>query len=316
VRWETLGTYGFLATDDPAHLRDAFALAREVLADVDRTCSRFRDDSDLVRANARPGRWVAVDPLLVAAVEVGVAAARTTDGLVDPCLGRPLVQLGYDADLAVVRRRATGPTTLPTAPTAHAWREIRTDPEGALRVPAGCAIDLGATAKAWASDLVAATVVDRLGCHLVVSLGGDLRVAGPDGVPHPGWPVSVTERPDGPDVEQVWLSAGGLATSSTTARRWAHGTGEVHHVVDPRTGRPTDEHWRTATATGPTCAAANVASTAALVLGTDAPAWLAAHGVTARLIDRDGAHTRVGDWPAPETHAPTPTAVRTMKGED
>jgi len=73
-------------------------------------------------------------------------------------------------------------------------------------------------------------------------------------------------------------------------------------VHDPRTGRPTDERWRTATATGPTCVAANVATTAALVLGEAAPAWLAENGVTARLVDRTGTVTRIGGWPAVPAH--------------
>ncbi len=304
VRWDTLGTYGYLATGDPARLDDAHTIAREVLAAVDRTCSRFRDDSDLEHANRQPGRWVTVDPLLVAAVDVAVAAARATDGLVDPCLGRSLVLLGYDADLAVVQSRGPVPGHRVT-PTPDAWQQIGTDPEGGLLVPEGCAIDLGATCKAWASDLVAASIVDRLGCDMVVSLGGDVRIAGPE---QPGWAIDITERPGDDDPEQVWLTGGGLATSSTTGRRWASEHGDVHHVLDPRTGRPTDEHWRTATATGATCVAANVATTAALVLGAAAPAWLEANDVTARLVDRDGAVTRIGAWPEP---APTPTTQPT-----
>jgi thiamine biosynthesis lipoprotein len=306
-----LGTYAFLATGDPTRLDDAFSIARDVLDAVDRTCSRFREDSDLQVANRRPGRWVTVDPLLVAAVDVAVAAADATDGLVDPCLGRSMVMLGYDADLRVVRRRGPRPDRrADLTPTPDAWRQIGTDPEGGLRVPEGCAIDLGATCKAWASDLVAASIVDRLGCDLIVSLGGDVRIAGPAdpaGSGHPGWAIDVTERPGDDDPERIQLDRGGLATSSTAERRWAGGSGDVHHVLDPRTGRPTDEHWRTATATGATCVAANVATTAALVLGADAPAWLESNDVTARLVDRTGAVTRIGGWPADtrQTYAET-----------
>lgn len=311
VRWNTLGTYGFLATDDPSLLDEAHRVALGVLADVDRTCSRFRDDSDLSRANANPGTWVAVDPLLVAAVRVAVDAAEATAGLVDPCLGRSLVWLGYDADLAVVQERsAAAPRTPPPPPRQQAWREIRVDPDGAIRIPADCALDLGATAKAWASDFVAGTIVERLGCHLIISLGGDIRIDGPPDIEHPGWPVSVTERPDDTDgAEQIWLSAGGLATSSTRARRWRNSEQQCHHLLDPRTHRPTTEFLRTATATGPSCVAANTATTAALVLGEDAAAWLSRRSVSARLVTRDGAVTRVGKWPSPthETEAVTPT---------
>jgi FAD:protein FMN transferase len=305
ARWTALGTYVHLATGDPADLPGARRTAEHLLAEVDRTCSRFRADSDLVRANRRPGRWTPVDPLLVAAVQVAVEAAAVTDGLVDPCLGRALVRLGYDRDLHVVHRRAHPVDRPPPPPQPRLWREIGLDPEGALRVPGGCALDLGATGKAWAADLLAAQVVDRFGAHVLVSLGGDVRIDGPD-TPRPDWTVRVTEDVDDAEGEVVAVAGGGVATSSTRARRWRTRHGVAHHVLDPRTRRPTDEHWRTVTATGPTCVAANVASTAALVLGRAAVPWLEQHAVTARLVHRDGALTRTGGWPA----APAPRRSR------
>ena len=42
---------------------------------------------------------------------------------------------------------------------------------------------------------------------------------------------------------------------------------------------------------------ANTASTAALVLGTEAPYWLAAHGIAARLERLDGSVVTVAGWP-------------------
>jgi thiamine biosynthesis lipoprotein len=46
--------------------------------------------------------------------------------------------------------------------------------------------------------------------------------------------------------------------------------------------------------------AANTASTASLVLGASAPAWLAERGLPARLVARDGSVTVVGGWPEAE----------------
>jgi thiamine biosynthesis lipoprotein len=107
----------------------------------------------------------------------------------------------------------------------------------------------------------------------------------------------VAEHPDdlGDGVEV--LLSGGLATSSTVVRRWRAGTVARHHLIDPRTGLPVEGGFRTVTAVGHSCLAANTASTAAVVLGTDAPAWLAARGVTARLVAEDGSVTTVGAWP-------------------
>ncbi len=295
ARWELWGTYAFLAVTDPSTLSAATSTAQLVLDDIDRACSRFRPDSSLSEVNRHAGRWVEADPLLVAALRVALDAARWTEGLVDPCLGAVLVSLGYDRDLEAV---VTRPPSLPMPSTVHrrnAWRAIEVA-EAAIRIPAGVSLDLGATCKAWAADLLAETLVEELGCGVVVSLGGDLRVLGPEGSA-PSWPVQVTERPGDSDGLEVAVTDG-LATSSTLVRRWWTTLGEQHHLLDPRTGRPVQGPYRTVTAAGRSCVAANTASTAALVLGEAAPSWLEARDVTARLVSADGAVTTVGGWPA------------------
>jgi len=295
ARFDAFGTYGFLAVRRADALADAVAVAERVVADIDATCSRFRDDSDLTRANRHPGRWVDVDPLLVAAVEVACEAAERTGGLVSPLLGRPLVQLGYDRDFGELAA-ATGVVDLPwvDVPDLDAWRDVGVDRAGRLRIPAGTALDLGSTGKAWAADLVATGIERELGAAAVVSLGGDVRVAVPDGRP---WAVTVSEFPGSAPATGIGLESGGLATSSTQVRRWSQAGVARHHLLDPRTGRPAPEIWRTVTATGPTCVAANTASTAAVILGGEAQAWLGQHGVTARLVAADGAPSYQGGWP-------------------
>ncbi|MBS45941.1 MAG: thiamine biosynthesis protein [Nocardioides sp.] len=298
-----------MAVADPADLPTARALVEQVMRDVDEVASRFRDDSDLARVNAAPGTWVDVDPLLVAAVRVALAAAAATDGLVHPLLGRPLVELGYDRDLGLLVERpasADRPVLETDAPALDSWHRVATE-DDAVRVPDGTALDLGATAKAWAVDLAATALeVHGLGPALV-SIGGDLRTVGDD-----AWPVAVAEQPGTPlaDADDlVELRAGALATSSTRVRRWTHAGVVRHHLLDPRAGQPAAETWRTVTVAASTCTEANTASTAAVVLGDTAPGWLTDRGYAARLVAADGAVTLVGPWPAPETPA-TPIGAR------
>ncbi len=297
ARFRALGTYVHVATAGAVALAEAERLVRGVLVEVDRSCSRFRPDSDLSRANRAPGRRVAVDPLLVSAVGAALGVAEQTDGLVSPLLGRTLVALGYDRDFdALGPTRTTTPApsraTAP-APEPGAWTRLEVGVDW-VRVPEGTTLDLGSSGKAWASDLCAATVQAVLGVGTLVSLGGDISVAGED-----TWPVEVRERPDSVAADQlVSMTGGGLATSSTQVRRW-HQRGVVrHHLVDPRTGLPAAEVWRTVTTTGPTCVAANAAATAAIILGHEAPGWLARRGVDARLVaGGDATVVRVGAWP-------------------
>jgi thiamine biosynthesis lipoprotein len=92
------------------------------------------------------------------------------------------------------------------------------------------------------------------------------------------------------------IREGALATSSTTVRRWRRGGQIVNHLIDPRTGRPCQGPWRTATVVAADCVTANGAATCAIVLGDAAPAWLEARGLPARLIANDGSIAFVGGW--------------------
>lgn len=304
TRWtdfRALGTYVHVqTTGDLAH---AQRRSREILDAVDLACSRFRPDSDLSRANEAPGSWTKVSGLFLAALRVAIAAARETDGILDPCIGHSLIELGYDVDFDQVRRRSEVRVVRRAAPVLGAWASIEIE-DGSVRVPVGTSLDLGATAKAWASDLVARSLADESGAAVLVSLGGDISIAGPPAEPV-RWPIDITEHPGGiaEQVEpaHIWLDSGGLATSSTQVRRWRAGGLVRHHLIDPRTGLPAVGPWRTVTATGPSCVAANTASTAALILGDEAAGWLAVRGVSARLVAHDATTVRIGDWPAATT---------------
>jgi thiamine biosynthesis lipoprotein len=160
-------------------------------------------------------------------------------------------------------------------------------------------IDLGATAKALAADRCARRVHTATGASVLVNLGGDIALAGP--APDGGWPIHVTDdhRSDASaEGQTIALAAGGLATSSTTVRRWRVGEVELHHIVDPRSGAPVDEVWRTVSVVARTCVEANTASTAAIVRGEAAPAWLERIGLPARLVRRDGTTAYACGWPA------------------
>jgi thiamine biosynthesis lipoprotein len=167
-----------------------------------------------------------------------------------------------------------------------------------VTLPAGVALDLGATAKALAADRSARAAHDAGAAGVLVSLGGDIATCGP--APAGGWTIHVTDdHRDGPGApgQTIAIRSGGLATSSIATRRWRHAGRELHHVLDPRSGQPVSGPWRTVSVAAATCAEANVASTAAIVLGDDAPAWLAEHGLPARLVALDGRVLIQGGWP-------------------
>jgi thiamine biosynthesis lipoprotein len=306
--WEALGTTVVLRVSEAAALWPARAAVERELAAIDRACSRFREDSELAYVNSRAGRRMAVQPLLLEALELALRAASLTDGDVDPTVGRALELAGYDRDWRLLDAAGEAPARPRAliARTHSGWRSVELDHAGSwVRVPAGITLDLGATAKALAADRAAAAAADAAGCGALVSLGGDLATAGP--APRQGWLVRVTDdhrsATDAPG-QTIAIADGGLATSSTTVRRWSHEGRTRHHIIDPRSGEPALGRWRTVSVAAASCADANIASTAALVRGSRAGAWLSEQGLPARMVDRRGRVSVVGGWPEKD---PSPT---------
>jgi len=299
AQFNALGTTAELITD-PATLGDALSCLVQELEAIDLACSRFRADSEVMRLRAAAGQWVTASALFREALHAGVRAAAATDGDVDPTVGASLDALGWDRDFGVVVSRGE-PAKIALVPAAG-WRRIEIDDERErVRVPTGVTIDLGATAKALAADRAATAAYAATGAGVLVNLGGDVAVAGP--APAPGWPVLVTDdhrTSTDADGETVAIHSGGLATSSTTVRRWQTPYGFVHHIVDPRHGAPAPEVWRTVSVCAASCVDANTASTAAIVRGERAPVWLQSLALPARLVRVDGRVVHTDGWPDAE----------------
>ncbi|MHA6758020.1 FAD:protein FMN transferase [Streptacidiphilus sp. PAMC 29251] len=297
ISFPALGTTAVLVVAQGAATAAARRVLEQELAAIDLACSRFRPDSELSRANAAQGRPFQVGALFAQALDVALRAAELTGGLVDPTVGPALAALGYDRTFAAVRPEDVRPAV--PVPAAG-WRQIEWDPATRwLRLPAGTALDLGATAKALAADRAAARAARAAGCGVLVSLGGDLSAAG--GAPADGWQVEIADHHaaatpvPGPVVA---VRGGGLATSGIVARTWRRGGRTLHHLVDPATGDVPAPCWRTVSVAAATCVDANTASTAAVLLGERAPRWLQERSLPARLVRSDGSVVSTGGWPA------------------
>jgi thiamine biosynthesis lipoprotein len=137
-----------------------------------------------------------------------------------------------------------------------------------------------------------------LGSGALISIGGDVAVAGEP--PPEGWAIGIAvdsaTSPD--DVEQVVaIRRGGLASSSTEVRSWQMGNSHVHHIVDPATGCSSSAYWRLVSTVGASCVDANALSTAAVVWAARAIERLRPFGQAARLVRCDGEVFTLNGWP-------------------
>jgi FAD:protein FMN transferase len=321
---DALGTSARVAAWPPFYLARVLATVDAELARLDEEASRFRDDSEISAVHRSGVEAHRLSEGLAEAIAVALAAAEWTGGLVDPTVGGALEALGYDRDFVAIRQGGA----MPEAPArVPGWRSVRLDGRR-LRLAAGSRLDLGATAKGLGADRAAsAAVAVDPGGGVLVSLGGDIAVAGE--APNGGWPVLVADEQEpasrtaarGRPASQamtrspgqvVRLAAGALATSSIVCRQWRRGDRVLHHIIDPRTGLPAAGPWRTVSVAAANCAEANAASTAAIIAGDQAPAWLAGQGLPARLVAHDGSVRFVVGWPAADGGLVQPPAGRRM----
>jgi len=303
AEFRAIGTSCRVLVTDRAAAARAARIAQGALGALDQVASRFRADSELVRLR-KDGLPQRISPLLSAVVAAGLRAARLTDGLVDPTVGGALIDWGYDRDLEEVRalgdRSAAGSCSAPDARGVPArasvpgWRSVRYDETlRLLAVPPGCTLDFGASAKAFAADQIAARIGAETGAGTLVDLGGDIATAGP--TPPGGWRIGVQSATG--DVLQTVLGTGqAFATSSTQLRTWSCAAVRRHHIIDPRSGAPAEVVWAQVTVAGSTALEANSASTAAIVLGREAPGWLVARALPALLLGVDGAWRHTSGW--------------------
>jgi FAD:protein FMN transferase len=297
AEFRALGTGARVLTTHESALEAAVTVAQRELERIDQACSRFREDSELSQLNRRSGNWVPVSLLLMTAIDAAVRVWRMTDGAVDPTMGRAIRILGYDRDFTDLRD--AGPINLVIQPSGGAGVIEIHRAARKVRVRGGHEIDLGATAKALAADLCARAAFEACQVGTLVSLGGDIAIAGP--APVGGWSILIAEdhaaELDAPG-EVIGLRSGAIATSTTTLRRWRQGGAERHHILDPATGMPAREYWRTASVVAARCVDANAAATAAIVWGEAASGWLQTHRLPARLVAVDGSISRLAGWPS------------------
>ena len=272
---------------------DALEWARNRVCELEHRWSRFLSDSDISRLNRAEGAAVEVHADTVTAVRAACAAWLVTEGCFDPTVHDSLLRLGYDDTIDVVRQRGGGsPTVSLPAPGCDGIEFDET--RAVVRLPAHVRLDLGGIGKGLAADLAVAGLLEGGADGALVSVGGDLRVAGtpPNG---DAWVIEIedprTERP----LASVSLLSGGVATSTTLRRRWRSGQRSHHHLLTPTTGASTTNDVVGVSVVADTAAWADALSKVPFVDPARRDCFQYA---SCLVIHADGTSSTVGEFPA------------------
>jgi thiamine biosynthesis lipoprotein len=265
---------------DGADRADAARIAAVIEAEarrIERKFSRYLSDSVVGQINTRAGVGITLDAETGLLIDYAAHCHAISDGLFDITSGILRRAWTFDGSDRVPDEDQVG-ALLPLV----GWDKVQWH-DGVLTLLPGMEIDLGGIAKEYAVDRGVARARAETVVPVLVNFGGDLCVTGPraDGG---RWRVLIEAVDD--TTASAWLEiAGGAITTSGDARRYVERDGRRYgHILDPRTGMSITGAPRAVTVAAPTCVAAGVLSTLAMLQGAECEAFLEQEGVTAWVI--------------------------------
>lgn len=251
--------------------RDGIELAQSYIRSSEKRFTRFSEDSELSHLNRSAGEWCTVSPDMFTLIETALIYHKLTDGLFDPSILRDLQAAGYNKSMDEIR--ASGADPMPALASNRIkppFDSLELDGVcSAIRLPKDMQLDLGGIAKGWIGEQ-AARLLSGYSSACAVNAGGDIFFIGhPEGQDR--WEVSL-EDPRAPSqfITMLLVDEGAVATSSVAKRVWQQGNVKRHHLIDPRTGRPSEIHWLSVTVFAPHAAAAETFAKAILIGGPQA----------------------------------------------
>ena len=264
---------------------DALAIAERIKARIlllDRLWSVFRKDSEITLLNERGGQGmtlVSADTLRI--LKECVSLAAETNGAFDVTAGA----------LTALWRHETRKGRLPKDERVRERMEtcgadrIAFDTDGAVMLAAGQSVDLGGIAKGYAIDRAREIVKEAGTENALLNFGGSVCTIGSA----VGIGIQNPFRPTGEPMGTVRLSNRCAVTSGSYERFSTVRGKRYHHIIDPRTGYPSESGLVSVTLIGENATALDALATGVFILGVDeALPILKTRGIDAIFVKTDG----------------------------
>ncbi len=266
-------SFGAMGTDvqvtaigpDASRLDRAIDAAIVELRRVEDVMTSWRD-SPLTRLNAKAGAGsVSVPAELAQIIARATELGRVTDGAFDPTF----------ASVGALWRfkDRTNPAVPDEAAIAAAlehvdYRKVQVDPSAlTVTLPAGTRIGLGGIAKGYGVDRAMRVLRDHGVRHGIVNAGGDMKVLGTRG--GKPWEIAIKHPRDRDRAIAVLRVSNTCVVTSGDYERFFEKDGRrYHHIIDPRTGKPSTG-CMSATVVAPSAELADALATAICVLGPE-----------------------------------------------
>lgn len=281
----------FLAMDTVMYLtlygeagERASALVQERVEALEGLLSVTDEGSDLYAANHSGGQPVTLHGETAALLERALALCDETGGALDVSIYPVVRAWGFTTG----KYRVPGEAELEALLEKVDYSRVALD-GGALTLPEGMELDLGAVAKGWTGDALMELLAEAGVSSAIVELGGNVQALGarPDGTP---WRVAV-QAPDGSGYAGVLEIVDRAVITSGGYQRCFEQDGETYwHIIDPATGRPARSGLTSVTIVAEEGVVGDALSTALFVLGREGAEqlWRERGGFECILMEEDG----------------------------
>ena len=242
-------------------------LVFDIFHQIDTEMSEWKPTSPLSAVNQAAGRHaVAVAADLRAVIRRGMEIGRTTDGAFDITWAA----LWGLWDFKTIEPRLPDEQEISRRVKLVDYRLVLVDEvAGTVFLPEpGMMIGLGGIAKGHALDQAAAALKRQDITSFLISAGGQTMLGGLRG--RRPWRVGIRDPRADPDEYFAHLEGAdvSVATSGDYERYFILDGVRYHHILDPRTGRPT-HGVRSATVVAADATLADALSTSLMVLGVE-----------------------------------------------
>jgi thiamine biosynthesis lipoprotein len=263
----------------------------EWMSTVENRFSRFLTDSELSHVNRNVEKVTHVSQYFAELLYEALCFYQETGGIFNPFLGNIMNEIGYDRSFDQMDKWNAHREPLPLMADQAAFTfDLE---QRSIILPSGSALDFGGIAKGWAAQKAAMNLIGQGGHYGLINAGGDIMCWN-DALSNKPWIIGVSHPySDKQTIGQLIFHGGqwGIATSSKIKRSWSDGQMILHHLIDPRTGSPSDSDIIQATVIGSALLPCEIYAKCLLIMGSRCgPAWLEARqpDLAYLIIKRNG----------------------------
>ena len=238
------------------------------ISEIDSMFSVNKKDSDISKVNENAGvASVAVHADVAEVLSFALEIAEKSCGAFDPSVG-PLVRLwGINTENA----RVPSDSEIETARSLVDWKKVRLEGREVFLEEKGMSLDLGGIAKGYAADEIVRILEKHRVKRAVIDLGGNIYVYGRKKNGE-AWRVGVRNprEKDGNPILTLRLDESGSVVTSGVYERFFERDGKIyHHILDPKSGRPSNSGILSVTIVDSSSMRADALSTTAFILGPE-----------------------------------------------